>query len=88
MRPKEIAKLFKIYKQSINYWLHNPIINKRKRRTKLTRNEKNQIIKWSKDKPINLTSAKILRIKLNTLTKGKKEKKLKKKISLSTVNKT
>ena len=36
MRPIEIAKLFKISKQKVNYWLHNPI-KQRKRRIKLTR---------------------------------------------------
>ena len=68
MRPKEIAKLFKISKQRINYWIHNPIIYKRKRRTKLTRNERNLIIKWAKDKPINFAK------KFKFLTKEKNEK--------------
>ena len=51
MKAKDIAKLFKISKQRVNYWIHNSI-KIRKRRTKLTRNEINMLVKWAKDKPI------------------------------------
>ena len=51
MRPKDIAKLFNLSKQRVNYWLHHDIITKRKRREKLTRNERSFILKWAKDKP-------------------------------------
>ena len=61
---------------------------KRKRRTKLTRNEKLILVKWARDKPINLASAKILQKRFNYLPKSKKENKTQKKISLSTVRKT
>ena len=30
MRPKDIAALFKISKQRINYWIHHSIHNKKK----------------------------------------------------------
>jgi len=46
MKPIEIAKLFNISKQKVNYWIHNPIIFHHKRRTKMTRKEINIIIKW------------------------------------------
>ena len=42
MKPKEIASLFQISKQRVNYWIHRPI-KTRKRRTKLTRKEINMI---------------------------------------------
>ena len=51
MKAKDIAKLFKISHQRVNYWIHNKIIIPRKRRTKLTSNEKNIIIIWTKNKP-------------------------------------
>ena len=54
MKPRQISELFKISKQRINYWIHHPVKYKRKRRKKLTRNEKLILIKWAKDKPINL----------------------------------
>ena len=57
MKPKDISELFKISKQRTNYWLHHKVNKRRKRRTKLTRNEKLLLIKWAKDKPINLASA-------------------------------
>ena len=87
MRPIEIAKLFKISKQKVNYWLHNPI-KQRKRRTKLTRKEINKIVKWAKDKPIMecRVSAKNVQARFNKLPKKMKEKKKKKMISLSTEN--
>ena len=59
----------------------------RKRRTKLTRNEKNIIIKWAKNKPTNIAGAKKIQMKFNALTSKRKEKHMKKKIGLSTVNK-
>ena len=86
MKAKDISKLFDISKQRINYWLHHPIIKKRKRKEKLNRNERNLIIKWAKDKPINLASAKIIQRRFNILSKKYKEKRAKK-ISLSTTNK-
>ena len=88
MKPKEIANLFKISKQRVNYWIHTPIKNKRKRRTKLTRNEINFIVKWARDKPIveKKVSAKNIQIKFNKLSRRLKEKGINKKISLSTAN--
>ena len=88
MKTVEISRLFKISKQTVNYWLHHPIIIKRKRRTKLTRPEINIIIKWARDKPINICSAKKIRNRFNLLHKRRKEKGKQKKISLSTANKT
>lgn len=38
MKPKEIASLFHISKQRVNYWIHHSI-KTRKRRTKLTLKE-------------------------------------------------
>ena len=40
MKPKEIAALFHISKQRVNYWIHRQI-KKRKRRLKLNRKEIN-----------------------------------------------
>ena len=79
MKPIQIAKLFGISPQKVNYWVHHPIITHKKRRMKLTRNERNIIIKWAKNKPINIASAEIMRNKFNRLPKYKKEKKLQKK---------
>ena len=56
IRTIEITNLFSISKQMVNYWIHHRIIYRRKRRTKLARNEINIIIKLAKDKPINLFS--------------------------------
>ena len=66
----------------------HPIREKKKRRTKLTRNEINFIVLWAKDKPIfeKKVSAKNIQIKFNKLSKILKEKGLNKKISLSTAN--
>ena len=88
MKPEKIANLFKISKQRVNYWLHHPIIQKRKRRTKLNRNEINQIIKWARDKPIHLFYTKKIMRKFNSLPRNKKEKNMNKKVSLSTINNT
>ena len=88
MKPKEISKLFNVSKQRINYCIHHSKIIRKKRRTKLTRNEKMILIKSAKDKPINLASARKLQNRFNSLPKSKKEKKLQKKISLSTIHKT
>ena len=41
MKQIDIAKLFNISKRKVNYWIHNPIILKRKRRTILIQKEKN-----------------------------------------------
>ena len=38
MKAIEIAKLFKISPQRVNYWIHTEVVP-RKRRTNLTRNE-------------------------------------------------
>ena len=88
MKPQKISELFKISKQRVNYWIHHGVLNKRKRITKLTRNEKLILIKWAKDKPINLASAIKLQMKFNSLPRTKKENRLPKKNSLSTANKT
>ena len=74
-------------KQNVNYWLHHPVIVERKRRTKLIRPETNIIIKWAKDKPINLWSSKKVMNKFNLLSKRRKKKGKQKKSSLSTANK-
>ena len=39
MKPKEIAKLFGISKQRVNYWIHTSLKRRIRRRTKLTRKE-------------------------------------------------
>ena len=87
MKPRDIAKLFKISKQRVNYWIHKPIAQ-RKRRMKLTRREINIIVNWAKDKPImeKKVSAKNIQMKFNRLSTKFKEGKKKKKISLSTAN--
>ena len=87
MKAKDIANLFHISKQRVNYWLHSSI-KTRKRRTKLTRKEINMLVKWAKDKPImeKKASAKNIQLKYNKMPKKFKEKKMKKKISLSTAN--
>ena len=59
-----------------------------KEEKKLTRNEKLFLIKWAKDRPLSLASAKKLQKKFNCLPRSKIENKQPKKISLSTVNKT
>ena len=46
MKTIDTAKIFKIPKQNVNYWLHHPIIVKRKRETKLIRPKIN-IIKYN-----------------------------------------
>ena len=75
MKPKDISELFKISKQRTNYWLHHKVNKRRKRRTKLTRNEKLLLIKWAKDKPINLASARKLKIKFDSMSSRKRKKK-------------
>ena len=87
MKAKDIANLFHISKQRVNYWIHSSI-KTRKRRTKLTRKEINMLVKWAKDKPImeKKVSAKNIQMKFNKLPKKFKEKKMKKNISLSTAN--
>jgi len=79
MKPVQIAKLFDISAQKVNYWVHYPIITHKKRRMKLTRNERSIIIKWARNKPIIIASAKIIQNKFNHLPKYKKEKIFKKK---------
>ena len=79
MKQRDIACLLKVSKQVVNYWIHHPIIEKRKRRTKLIRKEKNIIIKWTKDKPINIVSARRIQRRFNSLSKKKKRTKLPKK---------
>ena len=54
----------------------------------MTRNEINILVKWVRDKPVNIYSAKKIKRKFNALPKNRKEKKQQKKVSLSTVNKT
>ena len=88
MKAIEIANLFDLSPQRVNYWIHHLITYHKKRRTKLTKNERNIIIKWAKDKPINIASAKKILHKFNNLSKSKKEKKLPKTVCLSTINKT
>ena len=81
MKAIDIAKLFQILKQNVNYWLHHPVIIKRKRRTKLIRRaEINIIIKCARDESINICYANKIRNKLDLLSKRRKEKGKKKKI--------
>ena len=54
MKPIDIANLFKISKQIVNYHIHHGTDERKARRTKLNRNEKNLIIKWAKDRPLSL----------------------------------
>ena len=75
MKPIQIAKLFGISPQKVNYWVHHPIITHNKRRMKLIRKERSIIIKWAKNNPINIASAKIIQNKYNRLPKYKKKKK-------------
>ena len=79
MKPKDIAKLFEISKQRVNYWIHTPL-KRRIRRTKLTRKEINKIVKWAKDKPIMAftVSAKNIQTRFNRLPKKMKENKTEK----------
>ena len=87
MKAKDIASLFNISKQRVNYWLHNPI-KKRKRRTKLSKREINTLVKWARDKPIVecRVSAKNIQSRFNKLPKKMKERGIKQTISVSTVN--
>ena len=87
MKAIEIARLLSISPQKVNYWIHHPITYKKKRREKLTKNERNFIIKWAKNKPINIASAKRIQKRFNRLSKYQKENKLQKKVSISTINK-
>ena len=73
MKANKIAILFKISPQRVNYWIHNEIVNPKKRRTKLTRNEKNIIIKWAKNKPTNIAGVKKLQIKFNSMSSKKRK---------------
>ena len=73
--------------QVVHYWILHPIIEKRKRRTKLIGKQKNIITNWAKSKPINLVSARRIQRRFNSLSKKKKFNCLKK-VSLSTVNRT
>ena len=77
MKAKDICELFNISKQRVNYWIRP--LRKLKRRTKLTRNEINMLVKWAKDKPImeKKVSAKHIQIKFNKLPKKFKENKRK-----------
>ena len=79
IKPRQISELFKISKQRINYIIHHSKKEKRKRRTKLTGNEKLILVKWARDKPINLASAKFLQKRFNFLPKSKNENKAQKK---------
>ena len=74
MKAKEIANLFYLSKQRVNYWLHH-IVKKRKRRTKLNRREMNMIVRWVKDKPImeKKVSAKNIQIRFNRLKNNSKQ---------------
>ena len=87
MKSREIVDLFHISKQLVNFWI-NHFVKKRKRRTKLTRNKKNLIVKWANDKPImeNKVSDKNIQIRFNKLRNKFKENKKEKIISLSTTN--
>ena len=75
MKAKKIAELFQISKQRVNYWIHNSV-RKKKRRRKLSRKEINMIVKWAKDKPIMecKVSARNIQNKYNRLPKKLKEK--------------
>ena len=87
MKTKEIASLFHITKQRVNYWLHNPI-KKRKRRAKLAKREINTLVKWARDKPLaeGRVSSKNIQSRFNKLPKRMKEGGIKKTISVSTSN--
>ena len=74
MKAIDIARFFKISKQKVNYWLYHPVIEKRKKRTKLNRKEINILVRWAREKPINLCSAKKIQNKFNLLSKKKKRK--------------
>ena len=78
MKANKIAKLFGISAQSVNYWIHNEIKRPRKRRAKLTRNEKIMLIKWAKNKPIYIVGAKKIQMKFNLLS-SKNKKNIRKK---------
>ena len=69
MKSKDIAVLFHLSKQRVNYWIYRQI-KKRKKGTKLNRREINMIVKWVKDKPImkKKISAKNIQIKFNKLS--------------------
>ena len=79
MKQKDIANLFHLSKQRVNYWIKREI-RTRKRRTKLNRKEINMIVKWAKDKPImeKKVSAKNIQIKFNKMKSKFKEGKRKK----------
>ena len=79
MKANKIAKLFGVSPQRINYWIHNEIALTRKRRIKLTRNEKIMLIKWAKNNPTNIVGEKKIQMKLNLLSSYKKKKNIKKK---------
>ena len=84
MKPKDIAKLFNLSKQRVNYMIHSSIRDQ-KRRSKLTRKGINIIVEWAKNKPImeKKVSEKIIQIKFNKLSKKFKDNKKKKINSLS-----
>ena len=84
MKLKEIANLFHLQKQRVNYWIHH-IINKRKRRIKLNSREINMIVRWAKDKPImkKKVSTKNIQIRFNRLKKNLRKTKRKKEIFIN-----
>ena len=78
MKPIDIANLFKISKQIVNYHIHHGMNERKTRRTKLNRNEKNLIFKWAKDRPISLASEKNYKEDLTIYPKKKKKREYKK----------
>ena len=80
MKPINIANLYKISKQIVNYHIHHGTDERKARRTKLNRNEKNLIIKWAKDRPISLASAKNYKEDLIIYPKKKRKGNTKKSI--------
>ena len=83
MKPNDIAALFHLSKQRVNYWIHREI-KKRKRRTKLKKREINMFFRWERDKPImeKQVYAKNIQIRFNKLPRKFKENRINQKISL------
>ena len=83
MKPNDIAALFHLSKQRVNYWIHREI-KKRKRRTKLKKREINMFFRWERDKPImeKQVYAKNIQIRFNKLPRKFNENRINQKISL------
>ena len=83
MKPNDIAALFHLSKQRVNYWIHREI-KKRKRRTKLKKREINMFFRWERDKPImeKQVYTKNIQIRFNKLPRKFKDNRINQKISL------